>query len=527
MTTRLKLLATLALAVAALTATAAKKIEVKVTNYNSEPIFGYWVEYEINGIKYRSDKAPIRINQIAWENMSDADRQTTVESVYGVFNAREEQFGSKAGEMGYWYDKKKGWVEGAEILTDSLIKRDFPDLYENFHDNKFWNEIKPELPKTPEIEQLYKEAELCWWDWARSAYVTIRNAAYVRTAAGVKSISGGLIELITDKVLVPNITPAGAGGIAAQLIGTALDYVNNIANIQSGIINTVVAKRPTTEQTLEAIKRCDMVISESRLFIAQCIQRIADLKKEIKERNEQFEKALEDADNKANAQISYIAALIYQTYDEYEPNPEIVAHIESLLKAIEDATKLINGPERLEKLEAAQNAYESYMTNKTNEVLKRLDEWRVDCLGREYADGTTNVPGSVVGSYLATFSAIEAPTNDWNFTSGLDVMTSSEAAALIKAREEYIRRLEEYYAERSRVAAEANEALPPYVTPAKGIRSDADALGLDIGQHMIVGRYGPYVCPADGKIGCPGGAWNASPRSLPSLERNIRSRTHA
>ena len=25
----------------------------------------------------------------------------------------------------------------------------------------------------------------------------------------------------------------------------------------------------------------------------------------------------------------------------------------------------------------------------------------------------------------------------------------------------------------------------------------------------------------------PGGAWNATPRSLPSLERKIRSRTHA
>ena len=52
-----RLIAAIALALAATTATVAKKLEVKVTGSNHEFVRGYWVEYEINGIKYRSDWA--------------------------------------------------------------------------------------------------------------------------------------------------------------------------------------------------------------------------------------------------------------------------------------------------------------------------------------------------------------------------------------------------------------------------------------------------------------------------------------
>ena len=330
-TQALRLVAAIALAFAALTATAEKKPVVKVIDSCSDGI-QYWVKYTINGVEYRSDQAPIRVNQHAWENMSDEDRQTTVETIYGVWNAREEQFGSKADEMGYWYDKKKGWVEGAEILTASLVQRDFPDLYENFSVNPLWFEIEPEDGATPEIQKLKDEANLTW-DWAREAYGAVCNAEYIKAAAAVKSISGGLIELITDKCLVPNITPAGAGGLAAQIIGTALDYVNNIAGIQSGIINNVVGKRPTTEQTLEAIKRCDMVISESRSFIATCIQRIADLGKEIKAKNEQYYAEEAEAERRAEAIIDSLYDEFGVVREEDATNPELVAELKELADA--------------------------------------------------------------------------------------------------------------------------------------------------------------------------------------------------
>ena len=219
-----RLIAAIALAFTTSTASAAN-VNVKLTGYAHDFVRGYWVEYEINGIKYRSDKTGVKINQIAWENMSDEDRQTTVESVYGVFNARKEQFGSKAQEMGYWYDKKKGWVQGAEILTDGLVKRDYPSLYEKFSSGLYFSEIEPARGGTEEIEELYLEA-VRTWEWACEAYKTIRNAVYVKTSVATKSISGDLIELITDKCLVPNITPAGMGGRTSASISRCAAYTS-------------------------------------------------------------------------------------------------------------------------------------------------------------------------------------------------------------------------------------------------------------------------------------------------------------
>ena len=48
-------------------------------------------------------------------------------------------------------------------------------------------------------------------------------------------------------------------------------------------------------------------------------------------------------------------------------------------------------------------------------------------------------------------------------------------------------------------------------------------MGIDIARHPR------YLCEFKGTHDArsPGGAWNATPRSLPSLERKIRSRTHA
>ena len=60
-------IAAIALAFAATTATAAaKKLEVRITATSGSGKYGYWVEYTINGVKYRSDQAAERINQIAW-----------------------------------------------------------------------------------------------------------------------------------------------------------------------------------------------------------------------------------------------------------------------------------------------------------------------------------------------------------------------------------------------------------------------------------------------------------------------------
>ena len=481
-TQTLRLVAAIALAFAAMMAAAAK-LDVKVIDKRCDGI-QYWVKYTINGVEYRSDQAPIRVNQHAWENMSDEDRQTTVETIYGVWNAREEQFGSKADEIGYWYDKKKGWVEGAEILTASLVKRDFPDLYENFSVNPLWFEIAPEDGATPEIQKLKDEAKLTW-DWAREAYGAVCNAEYIKAAAAVKSISGGLIELITDKCLVPNITPAGAGGLAAQIIGTALDYVNNIAGIQSGIINNVVGKRPTTEQTLEAIKRCDMVISESRSFIATCIQRIADLGKEIKVKNEQYYAEEAEAERRAEAIIDSLYDEFGVVREEDATNPELVAELKERADAYWKLFNVYTNPppnvlvvagwrEAYEKkLKAAYDAFYNYAWNKAADINARYKAWRTTYVGDYngkgdneegywlgyWIHGTATLNNDTVGGrvaeYVSKVKSALAENKEPEKGSLVLGLTDAEASVEVGKRNKYIQWIEEYFTIRAGLAPEA------------------------------------------------------------------------
>ena len=90
-----RFVATLALAFAAMTATAKPKLEVKVTAEHKDAASGYCIEYTINGVPYQSDCAPTRVNQIAWENMSDEDRKKTMLCVFGALGHPEQQFGGK------------------------------------------------------------------------------------------------------------------------------------------------------------------------------------------------------------------------------------------------------------------------------------------------------------------------------------------------------------------------------------------------------------------------------------------------
>ena len=455
----LRLAAAIALAFTMSTALAAN-MTVKVTGHACDFVRGFWVEYELNGIKYRSDKAGVRINQMAWANMSDEDRQTTVENVYGVFNAREEQFGDKAQEMGYWYDKKKGWVQGAEILTDSLVKRDFPSLYEKFTPHvidedwtgDYFSEIMPSNDKgrTREIDNLVEEAELTW-EWAREAYKTIGKATYIKTAVAVKSTSGDLIELICDRCLVPNITPAGAGGLAASAVGTVIDYINNVAGIQSGIIKNVVGQRTTSDAALEVIERCNMVNTESIKFINTCISRIKEIAQAVKEKKEEYDKAIADSEKKWEELWSADDPLFSAT------NVEIIAQIDKLKEAISDAQHQYNDyhggdsdeRERLEKaVKAAEKAYADYVAEKAADVHAQFNAY-LGAMGSRVA--------AFIADFDATMEELKAaePERGDLYHNGTYDLSADDAAERISTRRKYVEWAENYYAVQSRFADEA------------------------------------------------------------------------
>ena len=254
-----KLITMLALAFAAMTATAEKKPVVKVIGTRSDGI-SYWVKYTINGMEFRSDIVGYRINEKAWKYMSEEDKKKTYET-FTFAGDRKEQFGVLCSlAMTTWYNDQNGTTQSRAYLQDGLVKKYHPELWECFsggNRNKYYNEhVHPGVdmgfdfsyspfsrqthcdhlgrywePVSPELELKFDAITLLW-EWAEAAYDTLGPSEFLRTEAAVKSISGDLIQLIVDRVLVPNITPSGMlSGIEAipsKIFGAVLDSANTL-----------------------------------------------------------------------------------------------------------------------------------------------------------------------------------------------------------------------------------------------------------------------------------------------------------
>ncbi len=112
-----------------------KDMKIEITKEPSSDYgHGYYVEYTINGIPYRSDITGSRINQMAFAHMSDEQKATVIRT-YGVvaIEQRKNNFGEIfSGEMTDWYNEYSGWKEARRILADRLAEKNFPQFQKVF-----------------------------------------------------------------------------------------------------------------------------------------------------------------------------------------------------------------------------------------------------------------------------------------------------------------------------------------------------------------------------------------------------------
>ena len=363
-TQALRLVAAIALAFAALTATAAaKKLEVKVTGSRHDGI-QYWVKYTINGVEYRSDQAAERVNQIAWGAMSHEDRLKTMEAVYSVGNARKAQFGEGfAANMTFWYNEVKGWNEAKEILVDRLVEKDYPGLTSRFGDNfqsycaeYFSAEHEADRYKFTELLRILAERDLAL-AWAQEAYKALCNAEYARTAAAVKSTSGDLIQLICDKCLVPSISLTSAGGIGIlsasdSWLGIILDYSNSLLHIQDNLTDYIVGERATAKAASKVIARETEAIALNYKIIQECTKRAHELVTEFDSRyaaldaaeKEELAKIREEEKRESSARATA----------DLEKSASVVNRLDELQSAIDSADRALS--QAYAALEAARKA---------------------------------------------------------------------------------------------------------------------------------------------------------------------------
>ena len=512
-----RLIAAIALAFAATTATAAKKLDVKVIGSRDDGI-QYWVKYTINGVEYRSDQALERVNQLAWENMSDEDKETVVCKVHGVWDARKEQFGEGfAAAMGRWYDDMKGYVEGGEILTDRLVERDYPGLVERFSDpTAYYKEVLlsdyecgDNTVSDTKIDRLIAEKKLCF-DWACEAYQALRRAEYLRTAAAVKSTSGDLIQLITDRVLVPNITPAGVGGMSAQIIGACFDHINTLTGMQDSLTKEIVGERATAGTALKVIENADIAIKSNYSFMQTCMERAQAAKQKIDSRYKELEKEakeeeerrkrFDEASRDNSRELSSVEDKTESIVKEIERLQEIIKEKEtkankayqSLQKAKEAKEKEGWNPSEatIAAVKAAEAAYEAacvergkaiaardeYIENKRKAVAAAAVAWRDKWIG---ADGD----GGAIGEFWKRVYPypLEPVVDGIVWASDPDVLYSNEGASAVSSAKSaiktFISERKKYYASQEQACKEFEAiAIQAYVEGAE-IISDGNAVG--------------------------------------------------
>lgn len=398
---------------------AAQRMEVKLLNESCDPIRGYWVEYEINGMKYRSDQTGYRINAIAWNAMNAKDKEKTIKAVYGVSDARRLQFGDEtARKMCDWYDLRKGWKQGKVILVEKLVERDFPGLTARFGNagkvsTYYQQNFKPECetwltnqryyyagdcPDKPEMDA---QLDLCKYfvcDLAGSAYAALENAEYLRTAAAVKSTAGDLIQLICDKCLVPAVSPGINGGIgllaAPDAVGTGIDYFNNLVKWQGLLEETVIGKRASSSDAAYVIEHMTSAIQASYGLIRDSTARAHELQNAVDAKHEEWVAA-----QKARREAADSDSLVLK-YREYAAAGEVIrgrgeatAAIANRIGQLQDTVneteaaydqacresggRVTAATEAAKAAwEAAKKAYNDYLDGQRASIVTRANAWK-------------------------------------------------------------------------------------------------------------------------------------------------------
>ncbi|MDO5318896.1 MAG: leucine-rich repeat protein [bacterium] len=399
---------------------AADAVEVKVTGFGTDSFFdwGYYITYTVNGRTYRSDEVGQRINQIAWEHMSEQDKKNVIDA-YGTGggNAILEQFGD-AGENGVKakINGDAGWTEAQRKYQEALAYRDLPTHAEIFEDDAkreayFKEHFVPHWPEGTEVawnNEMLKcmDEQKLVWNWAYETYLTLKRGNERKIQTATQALSGDLIALICDKVLVPNImatklNPIELGlkyGMRKEVWGAVFDYANTISQFGDELTKSVIGERASGDSGAELIAKLTDLINMDLHFINLCMTRLRDNVAAIQsmgvaEAAEQKRRAEELAAKEAEDARRREDALAAAPMDGNPPDPVI----EGKKNEYDEAISTLNSqyrveyeseepnPERLNALKAGIESKEAarrkYVESIRTDVQERFAAWASACSG--------------------------------------------------------------------------------------------------------------------------------------------------
>lgn len=464
---------------------------------------GYWVEYSFDGKVFRSDTAGQRINQMAWENMS-LEEATKVIEAYGCggANARIEQFGfDGAQQLVDLRNLQNGWTDAHKKYTEALAYRDYPTHAAIFNTEQsrktYFNEnFVPNWPEGTEVmwdnemNQIMAEQELVW-NWATEAYFAVKRGNERRMDTAAKALSGDLIALITDKVLVPNITasnPIELGlnyTIRKEVLGSLFDYVNSITELGDELTEAVVGERASGDAGAELIAKVTDLINMNLHLINNCMARLRANKAEMErlgpQKAEESKKKSEELAKREEASAKAIADALDAAPVNGLPEDEAIVEacssyeqaISSLEKQMEETDDYETWARLSKMVEEKQNQYEVYQVSILDDVEERFASWAEDCLAA-IAAWTNRRPSLVYSSSYKQSFLDELPLvrpGGWLATAS--PLSASRARSVVSEYVQYCEAMKEAY---QSWYEEGNELVVSYRNRYQEIFTDANAI---------------------------------------------------
>ncbi|MBN1907623.1 MAG: carboxypeptidase regulatory-like domain-containing protein [Deltaproteobacteria bacterium] len=216
-----------------------------------------------NGTEYRTDEMGSRVNQLLWNNLSEADRRSLINTYSFKIGTRINHFGSEvSGEMADWINDQQGWTDAAEALKQRHMNKTYPELAAAFGpganlDLPDFYSSNPEIVNSDD----YKEASRLVleiqtdFEVGREVYTMLENAKWDQISIAVKTISEPLIKIIVDNFITGFVTN-GASRVS-ELLVTARGFVNDLKDF---IMNQRKISSPPTP--IDLINRLEQFLED-------------------------------------------------------------------------------------------------------------------------------------------------------------------------------------------------------------------------------------------------------------------------
>lgn len=443
------------------------------------------VVYTIKGIKYESDKAGSRINQMAWTHMSTENRRAVMDAYHWCIDRRKSDFGREfSGEMADWFNEQCGWKQASETFEEKLMNKynkelvkEYGNIDEHYQKNyapDLGDDLQNSVKKYPEVQALYDE-QMMILTWERSAFNAIQNAVFLRQKAAILSTSGDMIQLITDRVLVPNITVSGTGGFATSIATEVFGYAASITGCMDNVINNLVGERTTSTDASQIITEMNMALELNEKILKKCDEKLESLKTEIENKYKELEEEYNSKEKAEREQYNQRFASLKERV-QAEEDSEISAKLRFYNNEL---SKLDPNSEEYSVL---YDEYWSYFESQQSAAEHEMNTWN-----ETYQKDVQNLLESrpkypeIIGdtdSYL--FSEGRAPYNDLNMSIAKFELISSNINNHIDEINRWLEEMDSYCKEVESRYTAAKEAYVPVLSKMKVFDINNDKSYQDI-----------------------------------------------